>query len=268
MTLQRTLPTAWLVLVFIAGSGARAQDVPRLSDSELKSLIENVHHARDRFEDALDGDFKHSIVRGPRGEVQVNQYLDDLQENVNRLKDRYNSGYSASAEARTVLQQGSDIAGFMQKQPDSMKGRSEWDRMAGSLGTLAHAYATTFPLPPDAAVRRINDREAAEMAKAAAKAADEFKKAAGNDKTLPNEQRQALEDRANTLASACKDVRSRLDDHKPATAEARQMFDAFKQVSEAASSASPSTVSALGPVRASMDTLRQAFGVVPPPPAR
>jgi hypothetical protein len=106
------------------------------------------------------------------------------------------------------------------------------------------------------------------MAKAAAKAADEFRKAAGNDKTLPNEQRQALEDRADTLASACKDVRSRLDDHKPATAEARQMFDAFKQVSEAASSASPSTVSALGPVRASMDTLRQAFGVVPPPPAR
>lgn len=265
MTLQRTLPTAWLVLVFIAGSGARAQEVPRLSDSELKSLIENVHHARDRFEDALDGDFKHSIVRGPRGEVQVNQYLDDLQENVNRLKDRYNSGYSASAEARTVLQQGSDIASFMQRQPDSMKGRSEWDRMAGSLGTLAHAYATTFPLPPEAAVRRINDREAAESAKAAAKAADGFKKAVRNDPALPKEQRQALEGRADTLASACKDVRSRLNDHKPATAEAREMFDAFQQVSNASSSASSSTQSALGPVRASMETLRQAFGLIPPP---
>jgi hypothetical protein len=141
MTLQRTMTPAFLALVFIAVSGVRAQEVPRLSDSELKSLIENVHHARDRFEDALDGEFKHSIVRGPRGEAQVNQYLDDLQENVNRLKDRYNSSYSASAEARTVLQQGSDIARFMQNQPDSMKGRSEWDRMAGSLGTLAHAYA-------------------------------------------------------------------------------------------------------------------------------
>jgi hypothetical protein len=266
MTLQRTLPTACFVLVFIAGSGARAQEVPRLSDSELKSLIENVHHARDRFEDALDGDFKRSIVRGPRGEVQVNQYLDDLQENVNRLKDRYNSGYSASAEARTVLQQGSDIAGFMQKQPDSMKGRSEWDRMAGSLGTLAHAYATTFPLPPEAAVRRINDQEAAEAAKAAAKAADGFKKAVRNDPALTKEQRQALEGRADTLASACKDVRSRLNDHKPATAEARQMFDAFQQVSsDTSSSASSSTQSALGPVRVSMETLRQAFGVMPPP---
>jgi hypothetical protein len=91
--------------------------------------------------------------------------------------------------------------------------------MAGSLGTLAHAHATTFPLPPDAAVRRINDREAAEMA---------------------------------TGSSA-------------ATAEARQMFDAFQQVSDASSSASSSTQSALGPVRASMDTLRQALGLVAPP---
>jgi hypothetical protein len=43
------------------------------------------------------------------------------------------------------------------------------------------------------------------------------------------------------------------------------MFDAFEQVSQSASSASSSTLSALGPVRASMETLRQAFGLVPPP---
>jgi hypothetical protein len=252
----------------LAAPAARAQDTPRLSDADLKALIENVDHARDRFEDALDGDFKHSTVRGPRGEVQVNQYLDDLQENVNRLKDRYNSGYAASAEARTVLQQGTDIHRYMQGQPDSMKGKSEWDRLAGNLGTLAHAYATTFPLPPDASVRRINDKEAAETADAAVKAVDAFKKAAGNDPALPKEQRQTLKDRADTLAKACKDVRSRLKDHKPGTAEARQMFDAFEQVSQSASSASSSTLSALGPVRASMETLRQAFGLAPPPPMR
>jgi hypothetical protein len=43
------------------------------------------------------------------------------------------------------------------------------------------------------------------------------------------------------------------------------MFDAFQQVSDASSSASSSTQSALGRVRASMDTLRQAFGLVPQP---
>ena len=247
---------------------ASAQDAPRLSDNELKGLIEDLDHARDRFEDALDGDFKHSIVRGPRGEVQVNQYLDDLQENTGRLKDRYNSGYSASAEARAVLQQGSDIQRYMSGQPDSMKGRSEWDRLAGSLGTLARAYATSFPLSQDASVRRINDKEAGAAADAAVKAADQFKKAVGKDASVPKDQRQALKDRADAFASLSKEVRSRLNDHKPGTAEARQMFDAYQQLTSAASAASPSTQSALGPVRASMETLRQAFGLAAPPPMR
>jgi hypothetical protein len=257
---------AIVIVTMAAPSGA--QDAPRLSDNELKGLIEDVDHARDRFEDALDGGFKHSIVRGPRGEVQVNQYLDDLQENTGRLKDRYNSGYSASAEARTVLQQGSDIQRYMSRQPDSMEGRSEWDRLAGSLSTLAHAYATTFPLPPDASVRRINDKEAGAAADAAVKAADQFKKAVGKDTTVPKHQRQVLKDRADAFASLSKDVRSRLNDHKPGTAEARQMFDAFDQLTTAASAASPSTQSALGPVRAAMETLRQAFGQIPPPATR
>jgi hypothetical protein len=271
MTRRRTVSphaaSLALVLVMMAGS-ASAQDTPRLSDDELKGLIEDVDHSRDRFEDALDGGFKHSIVRGPRGEVQVKQYLDDLQENTGRLKDRYNSGYSASAEARTVLQQGSDIERYMSGQPDSMRGRSEWDRLARSLGTLAHAYATTFPLPPEASVRRINDKEAGAAAEAAVKAADQFKKSAGKDTTLPKDQRQSLKDRADAFARLSKDVRSRLNDHKPGTAEARQMFDAFGQLTSAAAAASPSTQSALGPLRAAMETLRQAFGLTPPPAMR
>ena len=91
-------------------------------------------------------------------------------------RERYTSQYSASAEALTVLRQGTDIHGYMKAQPDTMKGASEWDRLAGSLGRLARAYGATFPLPPDAPVRRVNDKEAAAAADAAAKSADEFKK--------------------------------------------------------------------------------------------
>jgi hypothetical protein len=267
VTPRRVTALVAIVLVTMAPR-ASAQDVPRLSDNELQELLENLDHARDRFEDALDGDFKHSIVRGPRGEVQVNQYLDDLQENTKRLKDRYNSGYSASAEARTVLQQGTDIGRYMSRQPDSMKGRSEWDQLAGSLGTLARAYATTFPLSQEASVRRINDKEAAAAADVAVKAADQFKKVVGEDATVPKAQRQVLKDRATAFANVTKDVRSRLNDHKPGTAEARQMFDAYEQLTNAASGASPSAQSALGPVRASVETLRQAFGLIAPPATR
>ena len=53
-----------MVAAFIARGGSGiAQEAPRLTDNDLKGLIESVDDARDRFEDALDGEFKHSVVR-------------------------------------------------------------------------------------------------------------------------------------------------------------------------------------------------------------
>ncbi len=244
-----------------------AQDVPRLNDNDLKKLIEDVHQGRDRFEDALDNDFKNSIVRGPRGEVKVDQYLDDLQENVNRLKERFSSDYSASSEALTVLRQGTDINGYMKGQPNTMKGSSEWDRLAGLMGTLASAYGTTFPMPADGAARRMNDNETAEAAELAAKQADDIKNAIDRDQAIPQPKRDALKKQADDLAKACKTVKSRIDDDKPATAEARLMFDSAGKLSKdtAAAGASPTTLSAFGPLRANMEKLYQAFGVIPMP---
>jgi hypothetical protein len=246
---------------------AAAQETPRLNDKNLKQLIEDVDHARDRFEDALDGGFKGSIVRGPRGEVRVDKYLDDLQENFKRLKERYTSDYSASQEALTVLRQGGDVGEFMKAQPDSMKGQSEWDRLAVSLKTLAAAYATTFPVPPAGTARRINDREAASMAETAASQAQGFKNAVNKDKTIPKPQKDALKRQADELAKLCKTVKSRLSGGNPATAEARQMFDATARLGEAAaaSGASPTTLAPLGSLRSSMLNLQQAYGMIPPP---
>ena len=61
----------------------------RPSDKDVKQLLERIDHERDRFEDQLDGKLKRSIVRGPGGEVDVERYLDDLQDNVDKLKDRF-----------------------------------------------------------------------------------------------------------------------------------------------------------------------------------
>lgn len=143
----RPFAVAMVVALIARGGSGIAQEAPRLTDSDLKGLIESVDDARDRFEDALDGGSKHSVVRGPRGEVQVNQYLDDLQENVKHLRERYTSQYSASAEALTVVRQGTDIHGYMKAQPDTMKGASEWDRLAGSLGRLARGLRCDLPPP-------------------------------------------------------------------------------------------------------------------------
>ena len=153
-----------------------ALSADRLPDKDVKALLERINNERDRFEDQLDGKIKSSILRGASGEVHVERFLDDLQENVGRLKDRFKSDYAASAEATTVLRQGSDIQRFMSQQPPAFDGASEWNRLASSLGELAKVYGTTFPLPEGVQARRFNDREVEKAAAELAKRAEQFKK--------------------------------------------------------------------------------------------
>ena len=81
-----------------------SQAPQRQSDADVKALIEDVNQARDRFEDALDGKIKNGIVRGPSGETKVEAFLQDLQDNVNKLKERFTDRYAASAEALNKVQ--------------------------------------------------------------------------------------------------------------------------------------------------------------------
>ena len=79
--------------------------------------------------------------------MNVERYLDDLQENVDKLAERFTPQYAASAEATTVLRQASDIQRYMSTLPPNFDGASEWNRLSASLGELAANYGTTQPLP-------------------------------------------------------------------------------------------------------------------------
>jgi hypothetical protein len=101
---------AALAVALLAAPAVRAD---RPTDKDVKDLIERLNHDRDRFEDQLDGKLKRSILRGPGGEVNVERYLDDLQDNVGKLKDRFTPQYAASQEASKVLRQSSDIQRYI-----------------------------------------------------------------------------------------------------------------------------------------------------------
>ncbi len=144
---------------------ALAQARPeRLSDKDVKALIERVDEGRDKFEGNLDGKFKGSTLREATGEAKVSAVLQDYQDNTKKLKDRFTANYSASAEAATVLKQSTAIDTFLQGSPSDMKGRSEWDRQVTNLKQLAAAYGTTFPFREGSPVRRMNDKETAGFA--------------------------------------------------------------------------------------------------------
>jgi hypothetical protein len=241
---------------------ALAQAPPeRLSDKQVKTLIDQVDEGRDKFEGNLDSTFKGSTLKRPSGETKVESALQDYQDNTKKLQDRFTSDSAANAEVTTVLRQSNAIGTFMQDSPSSMKGRSEWDRQTVNLKHLAEAYGTSFPIPDGATARRMNDNETAGAAASIAEAADRFKDDIDNDKTLPKPEREAAKKDVEVLIKLADAVKDRTNDGNPATAELRQLVEQVARVQTFIGVHPMPTMSNWQAVQTSLVKLRQAFGL-------
>jgi hypothetical protein len=69
----------------------------RLTDQEINTLLERIENRRAAFEAALDDTLKNSTIKGERGDVNTNEFFDDLQDQVKRTRERFASNYSASS---------------------------------------------------------------------------------------------------------------------------------------------------------------------------
>jgi len=259
MVAGATIMTALLV--------APAASAERLTDKDIKQLLERIDNERDRFEDQLDGKLKRSIIRGPGGEVDVERYVDDLQENVDKLKDRFTPQYAASAEVTTVLRQATDIQRYMSTLPPNFDGASEWNRLAASLGELAANYGTTLPLSEGQQARRLNDGEVKKAAEDVAKGADQFKKdldsSLKKDKTIDKATREASVKEADGFKQDAQKLASLVGDGRPASGEAKALLDSAARIRAAASgrALSPAAQTAWGAVEGGLSKVALAFGL-------
>jgi hypothetical protein len=209
-----------LLLALFAATSAHAQ-VARPSDKSVVDLIKKTQSAVKDFERNLDSKVASGTIRGATAEVNVKNYMKDFDTDLDRLSERFKSDYSASAEVVTVMQKAEGINKFIESQPASLKGRSEWDVVTASLKELAAAYGTTFPVPADAPPRRINDKEIIQAADNLSKQAQSYKKQLKDGFTKEESaQLQAAQKSADELSAAAKTLKSRVSSGKPASGEA------------------------------------------------
>ena len=254
----QTMVLASALSLWFTPALAQAQ-TERLSDKDVKTLIEQVDTGRDKFEGNLDGQFKGSTLRGTSGETKVAGALQDYQDSTQKLKDRFTPDYSASAEVATVLKQSAAIDTFMRGQPSAMKGRSEWDQQASNVKRLADAYGAAFPPVEGGAVRRMNDKETAAAATAIAEAADRFKSDLDKDKTLAKPEKDAAKKDVELLIKQANAVKSRTSDGKPATGEVRQLVEQAAKLQTFVGAHPIPTMTNWQAVTTSLEKLRQAF---------
>jgi len=240
---------------------ARAGGTDRLTDKEVKSLIEQVYEARDKFEGRLDGNVKTAVIRSSTGEIDVHALLEDFQRDVEKLKDRYTENYAASAEVQAVLVRANGIDMMMKSQASDIKGANDWDQLKKQLRALAVAYRTAFPLPEGAPVRRINDDEAAASAAAIIRQAELINKAANSDKTLAKPDKEALKIEVGAVIKQARALQSRLKESKPATADARALVEKIDALTKDGRQLTPPVLTAIGGLRAPLVKINQAFGL-------
>jgi hypothetical protein len=217
-----------LMLAAFAFWGSPVQAADRLTDRDVKALVARIEQGRDRFDDALDSKLKHSIVRGPSGEVKVDRFLNDFQESIDRLEERLKPEYAASAEAGALLRQASAIHNLFRSQPAGTRGESEWNRLETDLKALAVAYGASFPLEGTPTVRRIGDRELLGMIDGIARTADWLKKSLDDDlknnAAIDKPARQAIVGEADQLSKDAKALRDRVKDGHPSSSEAERVL--------------------------------------------
>jgi hypothetical protein len=217
-----------LMLAAFAFWGSPVLAADRLTDRDVKALVTRIEQGRDRFDNALDSKLKNSILRGPSGGVNLDRFLNDFQESIDRLEERLKPEYSASAEAGALLRQASDIHSFFRRQPTGTRGESEWNRLETELRALAVAYGVSFPLEGTASVRRIGDRELAEMVDGIAHTADRMKKSLDtdlkNNAAVDRPAREAVIGEADQLSKDAKALLDRVKDGDPSSSEAEKVL--------------------------------------------
>ena len=135
----------------------------RLTDPEVKALLESIERKRSAFEAALDDKLKNSNIKGERGQVKANEFFDDLQDQVQRARERFASNYSASSEVLSLLQFAARLDAWASMQPAGFRGSKEWGALATDFQRLSAAYNSGLLRPAQQArgaqARRLNDAE-------------------------------------------------------------------------------------------------------------
>jgi hypothetical protein len=255
---------ALLAVITLAGLAAPAAGQDRLTDQDVKSLVSRIEEGRDRFDNALDDDLKGKVLRGASGEVNVKNFLDDFQKNIDRLEERLKPDYAASAEVGTLLRQGTAIDTFFRQLAPGTKGESEWNRLASDMKALAAAYTTTFPLPENAPVRRIGDGEVAETAEQLSKSASQLKKSLDadlkNNAAVDKIARDGIIQDADDWSKEAKALKSRVKDGKPSSGEAQQLLSrASRLQSFIKSNQVPASASAWAGITSHVELLASAY---------
>jgi hypothetical protein len=241
----------------------------RVSDEEIKALLESMEKKRSAFEAALDDKLKNSTIKGARGEVNTNEFFDDLQDQVRRVRERFSSNYSASSEVLSLLQYAARLESWASTQPAGFRGSREWAVLATDFRRLSAAYNSSLLRPGQKALgeqaRRLNDNELVTVAANVEKNMDAFRNAydsalAANTDLTPASRKTAIQN-VDTMKSSARALNAALGKKQKGVTEANALLKGSAVMIDATLKLPPnsSAAAAWAPVREELSKVALAY---------
>ena len=134
-------------LVLLAGFSVavKAQDAPyRISDKEVKKLMQQLKKDAGKFRKSLDSSLDRSRLNGTHREDDINAFLKNYEDATERLYSRFKDNKSVGADVEAVLDGAAEIDQFMTRRLASEKAQRDWGAVRQDLRRLAEAYNVSW----------------------------------------------------------------------------------------------------------------------------
>jgi hypothetical protein len=260
----RGLSAALCLVLFAPITSARAE---RLTDEQVKALIEDIDKGYDIWKDDLEKrNLDDAKITTPERTIDVKTVLKDFEKAIDAVKDRFKPDYAASPEVLALLRLGSDVERYSRRPGETPS--SAWTALSAKLESLAEAYDLDWPVESiRAQAARLNDGEVASrierIERSAKQLEGEADKAAKADKSLDKATREGLKTSIQDLERTAKDVRERVKDDRPAANEVGQLLSRTRDLEGMITRLrlSPGGTSAWDGIESGSDMLARAYGL-------
>lgn len=166
-----------VTLLTVSLNASPAQKAYRLSEEEMKNLLQRIEERADHFRSSLKDALDKGRFDDSKTENNVNRLVKEFEAATDRLKDHFDKNESAAGDAEDVLKRAASIDGFMMRHPLTSRSQSDWMSLRGSIDELARSYNVSWDWAGGLTnhANRINDRQVKALLQRIEEGADRFR---------------------------------------------------------------------------------------------
>ncbi|HST20848.1 MAG TPA: hypothetical protein VLR90_07015 [Blastocatellia bacterium] len=266
--LTNTLGVLIVALLVSQGNITHARQSYRLTEKEMKALLERIERGADRFRNSLGKMLDVSALDDTKAEDNINHFVKEFEAATDHLKHRFDDDHSAAGDVEEVLRRAARIDGFMTRRGMNSRAQEDWAALRRNMDELATAYNVSWSWDGvSSSPFRLNDEQVKTLMGRIERDADSFRKSLNDalDKTDFNgtKAEDNINDYVKEFEVATDHLKDRFGKKRSAANDAQEVLERAARIDAFMHnhSLTERAQNDWSRLRASLDELATAYGV-------